>query len=269
MYNLNKIWIILGDKKLDIIASKDNELYKSLKKLKTKKYREIEGSFLAEGRKFLEFEETPKLILFKEGISQEIVEMAQKHECRKIVLNEKLFKELTSQENSQGVIICYNSKVQKLEKIDNNVVVLNRVSDPGNLGTIIRVADAAGFKDIILTKGSVDCYNEKTVRSSMGSILSVNIHYVEESEVMEFLKERGYKVIVTALEKDSIPYTKMTLGDKNAFVFGNEGDGVSQELILKSDEKVIIPIYGSAESLNVAMATGIILYDVRNKLENK
>ncbi|MGL5354971.1 MAG: TrmH family RNA methyltransferase [Cetobacterium sp.] len=254
---------------MDIITSKDNELYKAIKKLKTKKYRDLEQQFLAEGRKFLEFEENPKIIIFKEGISEDIIDTSKKYDCKKIILSEKLFKELSSQENSQGVIICYASKVKELKDIDKNIVVLNRVADPGNLGTIIRVADAAGFKDIILTKGSVDCYNDKTVRSSMGSILGVNIYYIEENEVIQFLKEKEYKIIVTALEKDSIPYTKMKLNEKNAFIFGNEGDGVSKEIIEKSDEKVIIPIYGSAESLNVAMATGIILYDVRNKLENK
>ncbi|MGL4628484.1 TrmH family RNA methyltransferase [Cetobacterium sp.] len=254
---------------MDIITSKDNEVYKNLKKLKTKKYRDLEGMFLAEGRKFLEFKETPKIIIFKEGVSEEIIEMAKDHDCRKIILTEKLFKELTSQENSQGVIICYNSKINELENLEDNIVILNRVADPGNLGTIIRVADAAGFKDIILTKGSVDCYNDKTVRSSMGSILSMNISYIDENEVVEFLKEKGYKIVVTALEKDSVPYTKMKLKEKNAFVFGNEGEGVSQDIIKSSDEKVIIPIYGSAESLNVAMATGIILYDVRNRLENR
>ncbi|MGL5960828.1 MAG: TrmH family RNA methyltransferase, partial [Cetobacterium sp.] len=185
---------------MDIILSKDNEIYKGLKKLKSKKYRDLEGLFLAEGRKFLEFEVEPKMIIFKDGISEEIIKMSAKHSCKKIVLSEKLFKELSSQENSQGVIITYKSQIKELDILDENIIVLNRVSDPGNLGTIIRVADAAGFKDIILTKGSVDCYNDKTVRSSMGSILSLNIYYVEESEIVQILKEKNYKIIVTALE---------------------------------------------------------------------
>ncbi|MEG1806669.1 MAG: RNA methyltransferase [Cetobacterium sp.] len=254
---------------MELITSKDNELFKNLKKLRTKKYREAENLFLAEGRKFLEFDETPKIIIFKEGVSEEILNAAEKHSCRKISLPEKLFKELTSQENSQGVIICYNSKKENLDELGDNIVVLNRVSDPGNLGTIIRIADAAGFKDIVLTKGSVDCYNEKTVRSTMGSILAMNISYVDEDKLVPFLKEHGYKIVVTALEDDSIPYTKLNLVEKNAFIFGNEGDGVSKDIIKSSDEKVIIPIYGTAESLNVAMATGIVLYEVRNKLENR
>lgn len=252
---------------MEKIVSKDNELFKKLKKLKTKKYRDSERLFLAEGRKFLDFTETPNMIIFKEGIGENLFQMGEKHNCRKIILSEKLFKELTSQENSQGVIICYNSKKENLEELNDNIIVLNKVSDPGNLGTIIRIADAAGFKDIILTKGSVDCYNEKTVRSTMGSILAMNMYYMDENELVLFLKEKGYKVIVTALEKDSIEYTDIKLDEKNAYIFGNEGDGVSKEIIAASDEKIIIPIYGTAESLNVAMAAGIILYQVRNKLE--
>jgi TrmH family RNA methyltransferase len=244
-------------------------MYKKIKKLKAKKYRDLEKLYLAEGRKFLEFKELPEMIIFREGISDDVIDMAEHHICKKIMLNEKLFKELTSQESSQGVIICYKSKIKELNELEDNIVVLNKVSDPGNLGTIIRVSDAAGFKDIILTKGSVDCYNDKTVRSSMGSILNVNIHYIEEEKLVGFLKDREYKIISTALEKDSIDYTKMKLQEKNAFIFGNEGDGISKNIIANSDEKVIIPIYGGAESLNVAMATGIILYEVRNKLNNK
>lgn len=254
---------------MEKIISKDNELFKKLKKLKTKKYRDLEKLYLAEGRKFLEFSEEPYLIIFKEGIGENIIELAKDHQCRKIILGEKLFKEVSSQENSQGVIICYNAKDGDLEKLSDDIIILNRVSDPGNLGTIIRISDAAGFKDIILTKGSVDCYNEKTVRSTMGSIFNMNIIYMEEDELIPFLKNKGYKVIVTALEKDSIPYTKMNLTNKNAYIFGNEGDGASKNIIEKSDEKIIIPIYGTAESLNVAMASGIILYEVRNKLENR
>ena len=254
---------------MDIIGSKENELFKKLKKLKSKKYRDSEKLFLAEGRKFLDLDEEPKIIIFKEGIEEKILNKSDKYNSKKIILTEKLFKELSMQENSQGVILCYNSKLKVVEELDDNIVVLNRVSDPGNLGTIIRLTDAAGFKDIILTKGSVDCYNEKVVRSSMGSILSVNLYYVDEDEIVNLLKTKGYKLIVTALEKDSIPYTGLKLTNKNAFIFGNEGDGVSKDIIEKSDEKVIIPIYGSAESLNVAIASAILLYDVRNNLNKR
>ena len=247
---------------MDYINSLENNTIKKIKKLKIKKYREEEQLFIAEGRKFLDFTFEPEIIVFRESyeIAGEIEEKLEKFQCRKIIVSEKVFGQLTSQENSQGVIVVYPYIKGSLEKLQKNIVVLDKIGDPGNLGTIIRVADAAGFKDIILTKGSVDCYNEKVVRSSMGSILNMNILYMEEEELITFLKREGYKIEVTALDKDSVSYTEMKLTERNAIVFGSEGDGVSQNFLKMCDEKIIIPIYGIAESLNVAMACGIILY---------
>lgn len=250
---------------MEFINSLDNSTIKKIKKLKQRKYREEEKKFLAEGRKFLDFTYTPDLIILKENFEdfENITTKLEKFNCRKIIVNDKIFKELTSQENSQGVILVYPHCETNIEKINNNIIVLDKIQDPGNLGTIIRVADAAGFKDIILSKGSVDCYNEKCVRSSMGSIFNMNIVYMEELQLIHFLKEKKYKFLVTALENNSIEYTDITLNEKNAIIFGSEGNGVSDNFLKAADKTVIIPIYGSAESLNVAMASGIILYKVR------
>jgi len=253
---------------VDYINSLENNIIKKIKKLKIKKYREEEQLFIAEGRKFLDFTFEPEIIVFRENyeIAGEIEKKLEKFQCRKIIVSEKVFGQLTSQENSQGVIVVYPYIKGSLEKLQKNIVVLDKIGDPGNLGTIIRVADAAGFKDIILTKGSVDCYNEKVVRSSMGSILNMNILYMEEEKLITFLKREGYKIEVTALDKDSVSYTEMKLTERNAIVFGSEGDGVSQNFLKMCDEKIIIPIYGIAESLNVAMACGIILYKTKEIL---
>lgn len=250
---------------MEFINSLDNSTIKKIKKLKQRKYREEEKKFLAEGRKFLDFTYTPDLIILKENFEdfENITTKLERFDCRKIVVNDRIFKELTSQENSQGVILVYPYCETNIEKINNNIIVLDKIQDPGNLGTIIRVADAAGFKDIILSKGSVDCYNEKCVRSSMGSIFNMNIVYMEELQLIHFLKEKKYKFLVTALENNSIEYTDITLNEKNAIIFGSEGNGVSDNFLKAADKTVIIPIYGSAESLNVAMASGIILYKVR------
>ena len=256
---------------MDYINSLENNTIKKIKKLKIKKYREEEQLFIAEGRKFLDFEFVPEMLIFHEDytITDEIQKKIDRFQCRKIKVSDKVFSQLTSQENSQGVIVIYPMKKGDLNILNNNIVVLDKIGDPGNLGTIIRVADAGGFKDILLTKGSVDCWNEKVVRSSMGSILNMNIIYLEEEELISFLKEKGYKMEVTALDKTSIEYTEMSLGEKNAIIFGNEGNGVSQRFLEVSDEKLIIPIYGIAESLNVAMACGIILYKTREILGAK
>lgn len=253
---------------MELILSKDNDFFKKIKKLKNKKYREEYGLFLAEGKKFFDFEVLPEFVIYREDIEEgsDIFQRGKHFKGKTVKISEKLFRELTSQENSQGVIMGYRIREGEKERLQNNVVVLDGVSDPGNLGTILRVADAAGFKDILLTKGSADCYNEKVVRSSMGSIFNLNIVYMETFEMLSFLKDRGYRIHTTALDRTSIDYTNMILEDRNAFVFGNEGNGVSEIFLDNCDEKVIIPIYGTAESLNVAMASGIILYKSRELL---
>lgn len=253
------------------IDSKENNTFKKIKKYRTKKYRDKDRRFLAEGVKFLDFDTMPEYILLDENFSNDksILEKIKRFDKTIVItLSESLFSQLSSQENSQGVILVYEYTENDIENVCDNVIVLDRVGDPGNLGTIIRTADAAGFRDIILTKGSVDSYNEKTVRSTMGSIFNVRLYYIEEEGLLNFLKEREYKIISTVLSKDSIPYTKMKLKNKNAIVFGNEGSGIGDNIVKNSDEKVIIPIYGTAESLNVAMACGIIIYKVREILGN-
>lgn len=245
---------------MEFISSSENSVIKKLKKLKQKKYRDEEGLFLAEGRKFLDFEENPEYILLKDEVVQNYSAKIEKFSCKKIAVPEKIFNQLTSQENSQGILLVYRKKDFFLSEVEGDVVVLDKVQNPGNLGTIFRVIDACGLKNIILIKGSVDCYNEKVIRSTMGSIFNLNIIHLTEEECAKFLLEKKYNILVTALDKNSIPYTDMKLSEKNAIIFGSEGDGVSQKFLDISTEKLIIPIYGSAESLNVAIASGIILY---------
>ena len=248
---------------MNYISSKENNFYKFLKKLKQKKYREKEGLFLAEGVKFLDFKREPEYLIVEENKD---INIPDNLIYKKYILNKNLFKQISSQENSQGLILVYKYNESSLEKLENNIVVLDKIQDPGNLGTIIRITDAVGFKDIILTKGSADIYNEKTIRSSMGSIFNMNINYLQEDELLSFLKERGYRTIVTALEDNTVDYNEVGLSDKNAIIFGNEGNGVGKNIIQKSDESIKIPIYGDAESLNVAVAAGIVLYKVREKI---
>lgn len=250
---------------MEFIKSKENKLYKTIKKLKIKKYREKERLFIAEGHKFLDFNETPWAIILRYG-DDRYIDKTNDFICPKYILSEALFNDLSTQENSQGVILIYHMCEASIEAIGDNIVVLDRIQDPGNLGTIIRVADAAGYKDIVLLKGSADVYNEKTVRSSMGSLFNMNFIYMAEDEIIRFMSEKGYKSTVTALRDDALSYTEMTPGPKNAIIFGNEGQGVSERIIEASDSKVIIPIYGSAESLNVAVASGIVLYKFRELL---
>lgn len=250
---------------MEIIRSKDNQNIKELKKLKQKKYRDIENKFLAEGIKFLDYQQyIPQKIIVSENIleNEAILEKINKFNCSKIYVDKKIFQELSSQENSQGVIILYEKKSFEINKLSENILVLDDISDPGNLGTIIRICDATNFHDIILTKGSVDAYNDKSIRASMGSILNVNLIYLNKFDIKKLLIEQNYNVIATCLDSTSVPYNKMKLKEKNAIILGNEGRGISEDFLEMANLKTIIPILGNAESLNVAIASSLILYKI-------
>lgn len=245
------------------ISSPENEKVKFFSKLKKKKYREEEQIFLAEGRKFLDYPEGAKYVLLREDVKGE-EEQLERFSCPIFSLSKKCFEKISVQENSQGVILFYSYPKLEISKNTKQLIVLDDIQDPGNLGTIIRLVDAVGFSDILLTKHSVDCYNEKVVRSSMGSIFHVHLHVMEKKEIIDYLQAENYHVLVTTLQQDSVAYTEMQLKEKNAFVFGNEGHGVSEEFLELAEQKIIIPISGQAESLNVAMAVGIILFYSRD-----
>lgn len=251
---------------MEFINSKENKLFKIIKKLKQKKYREREQLFLAEGHKFLEFSTSPKYIILRDG-EEENFPKVEDFNCKKYIYSDTLFNEISTQENSQGVILIYDFMKNSMKNLGENIVILDRIQDPGNLGTIIRLIDAVGFKDVILTTGSVDMYNDKSVRSSMGSLFNLNINYMSEKNLLDFLKLDDYNILSSGLTNESVDYNKVRLKGKNAIIFGNEGQGVSKEILKVSDEIVKIPIYGSAESLNVGVATGIILYKVKEILE--
>ena len=113
----------------------------------------------------------------------------------------------------------------------------------------------------------MDSYNEKVVRASMGSILNVNLIYLEREKILELLKEKKYKIFVTYLDERAVSYNKIEISSKNAIILGNEGRGVADDFLNVADIKTIIPILGNAESLNVAIATALILYKIR-ELQN-
>mgnify|MGYP000881858086 CR=1 FL=1 len=253
----------------DVIASPDNKFYKLLKKLDKKKYRDENSIFKAEGEKFLNENINFNKIIVKESRFEYFDE---KYEISKhdnlTILKDNLFDEVSTQENSQGIIFLYSRNLNSINELTGDVVILDDIQDPGNLGTIMRTMEAANFKNLILTKGSVDVYNPKTVRATMGGIFNLNIIYETPENIIKFLKEKKYLIISTALHSNSISYDKIIQKEKNAYIFGNEGGGVSDYFIENSDIKAIIPIYGNIESLNVSIAVGIFLYKMREKIIN-
>ena len=147
-------------------------------------------------------------------------------------------------------------------------VVLDRIQDPGNLGTILRTADAAGMAGLILLKGTTDIYSPKVVRAAMGSLFHLPVvSGVTEEAFLSFARECGLRLYATALDAKARPYDAADFTGPAAIIFGNEGQGVSEPL-LASSETLYIPMYGGAESLNVAVSTAIVLYEAVRQRHN-
>ena len=191
----------------DKIISSDNKFYKLLKKLDKKKYRDENNIFNDEGEKFLSEDVNFNRIIVKESKYNYFVEKYDIEKYENLtILRDDLFDEVSTQENSQGILFLYSRKLNNIFDIVGDVVILDDIQDPGNIGTIIRTMEATNFKNLILTKGSVDVYNPKTVRATMGGIFKLNIIYDTPENIIKFLKENDYLIISTALHEDSINY---------------------------------------------------------------
>lgn len=148
-----------------------------------------------------------------------------------------------------------------LEKKDKFIIILDEIQDPGNMGTIIRTADAFGASGVVLTPNCVDIYNPKVVRSTMGSLFHIPIAQVEDKiQLIEELKNKHVKIYATSLESANYVYD-IDFRRDFALVIGNESKGISQQILDLADNIVKIPIMGNAESLNAAIASSIIMYE--------
>ncbi len=259
------------------ISSKDNNLIKHIKKLKEKKYRDEYKEYVVEGLKLIdeaikEGAEISEIIVCEGCEKSELIESHLKYEMARyecIYVPQNIFKMLSDVENPQGIlaVIKLNNGEDEIKYDEDIILALDDIQDPGNLGTILRTADSIGLKQILVSKGTVDPFNPKVVRSTMGATFRVKV--IECENLKETLKEtqkNGYKVMCTSLDaKHSIYKTDY---NKKVIVIGNEANGVSKEIQKLADEKVIIPMLGKTESLNAAVATGVILYEyVRQKVE--
>lgn len=247
------------------ISSRDNPDFRQLLKLHQRRYREQTGLFLAEGEKFLDYPDQLDTVI----LSQDRTDQARFSgiSCPVLELSPSLFKELSRQENSQGVIAVCRLSRGKADPKAQVTVVGDELRDPGNLGTLIRTMDAAGFDQLILTRGSVDAWNDKTVRASMGSIFHIRICYMSVEELNDWLRINRISGVTTSLNPGSLDYRAAIWDFPLALILGNESRGVSSALSTPSDLTVHIPIYGQAESLNVSVSAAVLLYQLRTSLE--
>ncbi|GHT36221.1 RNA methyltransferase [Endomicrobiia bacterium] len=250
-----------------IIESIQNLIFKNALSLKDKKFRDRNGIFFVEGKK--QVEEIPKdwdikQIFISEKYKNNI------HDFKNVTtFSERLFNKLARTQSPQGVVAVVNKKHYNIKEIIKNqglFIILENIQDPGNLGTIIRSADAFASKAVFVSKGSADIYSDKTVRSTMGSIFHLPvIDNIDIEDILNLLKEE--KITVFGASLNSGKYLNgLKFPAKSAFVIGNEANGLKKETEHLTDKLIKIYMPGNSESLNAAVAASIIMYEISKKI---
>lgn len=257
-----------------IITSKKNEIaVKSRRLLSEKKIRDREGLFAAEGFKLAEeaikagIELEYALISFEaaEKFSETVMLLEKK--CRIYSVSNEVYQSISEQKSPQGIFIAGKilDKSENLDRIltDDKILMLDCVQDSGNLGTMIRTAEALGIEGAILGEGCADPWSPKTLRASMGSIFRLPFSMVSLSEVIERAKEKDFTVYAAMLDESAQELGTFDFPKKTAVIIGNEGHGVGEKIAEKC-EKLYIPIK-NAESLNAAAAAAVICWEIGKK----
>lgn len=260
--------------KIDYIQSKDNKTIKHIISLQQRKYRQKFGEYTVEGiRAVTDLGKKGFLrsILIRESKRNELEPLVQNDFSISsvYVVQDPIFDKIEHSVNGQGILGIAKKCINELHSFiveDGLYVALDGVQDPGNLGTIIRTAVAAGAKGIFLLKGTVDPYNEKCVRSTMSALCNIPIFEdITLSEFYDFIKDNSIKTYVTSLD-NAKPYHTISYAKRSMVILGNEGNGVSKEIIEMCDQAITIPMYGDIESLNVSIAAALCMYKVREQI---
>lgn len=247
------------------ITSRSNEIFKLIKKLTSKSAREKHRKYILEGYKLIRDAASNgadiDFIIISSDYTGDIPE-----NFRVYRFDKKLFDEIKDTKNSQGIIAVANmTDIDFYENEIKNcsfIVYLDAVSDPGNMGTIIRTCDGAGVDMIILSNDCTDLFSPKTIRSTMSSIFNVRILADKcQEKTINLLKDNGFQIVCTDLKADKFHY-ELDLNKKTVIVIGNEANGVNEGLLKCADVNTKIPIIGKCESLNAAVACGIMVYEV-------
>ncbi|WP_339060004.1 RNA methyltransferase [Tepidibacillus marianensis] len=253
---------------MEIIQSLKNPKVKSWVSLKMKQGRMEQGVYLIEGFKLVEEAIRSKVdiqsIIY--GMEHEIPfswqPWIQQSDISLYQVSQSIIEKLTDTKTPQGFYAIIEQKKNSLEDLINKrfLLLVDEVQDPGNLGTIIRSADAAGIEAIVLGKGTVDVYNGKVIRSAMGSMFHVPFVEADLTQVILKLQDKGFIVVGTSPHTEK-NYFELDYKQRMAIIVGNESKGLSEIRIEQVDQMVKIPFMGMAESLNVAIATAIILFE--------
>lgn len=257
----------------EAITSKDNKYIKLVRSLDKKKFRIKENLFMVEGvrncHEALVSDMHISFLLVKESKCDnpeiaKLIEIAKENNYPVMPVDDKVFVSVGNTEESQGIIVVaeilnYSAEEFALEISGKKVAVLDGLQDPGNVGTILRTAWAADIGGIVLVNNAVDLYNPKVVRAAMGAIYHLPFIRMENALALDFLKKHGY--ILAAADAHGEDYRKFPAVKKSvAWLLGSEGNGISDFWKANADITVSIPMASYVESLNVAVAAGILFF---------
>lgn len=258
----------------EVITSATNPKIKYVVNLQKRKYRDKEKVFILEGLRNAEMAVESSAIIklcfcTKDILMQSRAEsLIAKLSCPVYEVAEHVYSKISDTKSPQGLMLIVEQNNQTLTAIFEQTkpqaiyLILDRLQDPGNLGTIIRTADAMGIDGIICLQGTADIFSPKVVRAAMGSLFNLPIATkVDEVELLTYAKQQDFALYTTALDETAKPLWNVDFKQKCALVLGNEANGVSQNLLANSKAKIFIPMQGKAESLNVATASAMIMYE--------
>lgn len=251
-----------------MITSASNQKIKNLISIIQKsKARRAQDVFITEGVKM--FQEAPMDKIVEVYVAESFYETGTAREkiqqCGYEILSDELFKKVSDTQTPQGILCVmkqYHYELEDLFQKENPLfLILEDIQDPGNLGTMIRTAEGAGVDGIIMTKGTVDIYNPKTIRSTMGSVYRMPFIYTDDLlGVMKQLQEKQVKLYAAHLKGNQF-YHQLDFKGATAFLIGNEGNGLKDETADAADVYMKIPMEGKVESLNAAVASVILMYE--------
>lgn len=241
-----------------IITSLNNPTIKEISKLKNKKYRDLTNTYLVEGDHLIEE-------AYKNNLLTKIILLEDttcNYDIEKIYVTKEVMKKLTELDTPNKIIGIVKENTPL--PIGNKILILDNIQDPGNLGTIIRSSVAFDIDTIVLSPNTVDTYNPKVIRSTQGMIFYTNIITLKLKEFIDEIKTKNYTIFGTNV-RNGKNIKEITLPEKFALVLGSEGQGVSKEIESLCDDNIYIKMSSKCESLNVSVATSILLYEVYNK----
>lgn len=227
--------------------------------------------YLAEGENIvneaLRDEDCIDLIVLREDMSSALRQLREKTGKPVQILSSKLFDEVTDTQSAQGILAVVKKRMYDVNDIKDrctdaaNILVLDRLQDPGNIGTVIRTAEACGYGGVICMKGTVEPFSPKVVRAAAGALFRLPTVFLETpQELLDFVRVLGKRLVVSKMD-GKLAYFEADLRENVAIVIGNEGSGCSSEITAIADEVVSIPMRGESESLNASVAAAVLMYE--------